>query len=121
MERPTGTVTFLFTDIEGSTLLWERYRGAMPLALGRHDELVRSAIAGRGGYVFSTAGDSFTAAFARANDALAAAVEAQHHELGVEPWPIDTPLRVRMGLCTGEAQQRDRQLFRARAESGGAS
>jgi class 3 adenylate cyclase len=63
MEGSTGTVTFSFNDIEGSSLLWEQYRGGMPLALGRHDEIVRSTIAGRGGYVFSAVGDSFTAAF----------------------------------------------------------
>ena len=74
---PLGTVTFLFTDIEGSTRLWEEHPGAMQGAVARHDEIVRSVIEGRGGYVFTTAGDSFAAAFGRAADAVAAAVEVQ--------------------------------------------
>ena len=110
VERPSGTVTFLFTDIEASTRLWEEHPGAMPVALERHDEIVRSAIAGRGGYVFSTAGDSFAAAFARAGDAVRAAVDAQR-ALGLERWPGETPVRVRMGLCTGEAQERNGDYF----------
>jgi class 3 adenylate cyclase len=80
VELPTGTVTFLFTDIEASTRLWEEHSGGMPAALERHDEIVRSAIEGRGGYVFSTAGDSFAAAFARAGDAVAAAVDARNRQ-----------------------------------------
>jgi predicted ATPase/class 3 adenylate cyclase len=110
VERPSGTVTFLFTDVEASTRLWEEYPGAMPMALERHDEIVRSAIERRAGYVFSTAGDSFAAAFARARDAVAAAVDAQR-ALGEERWPGETPVRVRMGLATGEAQERDGDYF----------
>ena len=69
---PSGTVTFVFTDIEGSTQRWERDRVAMQTALRRHDQLMRAAIAEHGGHVFKTVGDAFCAAFARAEDALAA-------------------------------------------------
>jgi len=68
---PTGTVTFLFTDIEGSTRLWEQDPDAMREALARHDVLLRKAIEAYAGYVFKTVGDAFCAAFARAPDALA--------------------------------------------------
>ena len=68
---PSGTVTFLFTDVEGSTRLWEGHRAAMEASLARHDELLRSSIEAHGGYVFSTAGDAFSAAFATSGDAVA--------------------------------------------------
>jgi predicted ATPase/class 3 adenylate cyclase len=100
----------LFTDIEGSTRLWEARPEAMRGAVARHDELLRQAIAQHGGHVFSTAGDGLGAAFARAGDALAAGVDAQAG-LGAEPWPEATPLRVRMGLHTGEAEERDGDYF----------
>jgi class 3 adenylate cyclase len=74
---PTGTVTFLFSDIEGSTKRWEQQRAAMPEALQRHDELLRTAVEAHGGYVFKTVGDAFCAAFARVSDAVAACVDAQ--------------------------------------------
>jgi len=74
---PSGTVTFLFTDIEGSTRLWQQDEAAMRSALERHDAILRSAMDGHGGYVFSTGGDGFGAAFARAGVAVGAAVEAQ--------------------------------------------
>jgi class 3 adenylate cyclase len=63
---PTGTVTFLFTDIEGSTKLWEQHAQAMQIALARHDEVLRGAIEERGGYIFKTVGDAFCAAFSTA-------------------------------------------------------
>lgn len=108
--RPTGTATFLFTDVEGSTRLWEEYPGEMQGALERHDQILRRAIESRDGYVFSTAGDAFAAAFARVEDALGAAVDAQR-QLGAEVWPESARLRVRMGLHTGEAQERDGDYF----------
>ncbi|HTO20869.1 MAG TPA: adenylate/guanylate cyclase domain-containing protein, partial [Spirochaetia bacterium] len=74
---PTGTVTVLFTDIEGSTRLWEQKNAEMKVALARHDTLLRSAIESNGGYVFKTIGDAFCAAFATAMDALRAALDAQ--------------------------------------------
>ena len=75
---PTGTVTFLFTDIEGSTLLWEAQPEEMRTALARHDALVREAIVSANGYVFKTVGDAYCAAFAMAPDAVSAALMAAH-------------------------------------------
>jgi len=103
-------VTFLFTDIEGSTRLWQQDEAAMRAALERHDSILRSAIDGHGGYVFSTGGDGFAAAFARAGEAVAAAVAAQS-ALAVEPWPEGTRIRVRIGLHTGEVAERDGDYF----------
>ena len=74
IERPSGTVTFLFTDVEGSTRLWAADSEAMSASLLVHDRILRATIESHGGYVFTTAGDSFAAAFARASDAVAAAV-----------------------------------------------
>src|SRR5829696_6201365 len=76
-ELPTGTITFLFTDIERSTHLWQDYPATMPAALARHDALLRRAIEAQGGVVFKTVGDAFCAAFATAPAALAAAAAAQ--------------------------------------------
>jgi predicted ATPase/class 3 adenylate cyclase len=107
---PSGTVTFLFTDIEGSTRLWETAPEAMQVALERHDVIVRGAIEGHGGYVFSTAGDGFAAVFARAGNAVEAAGEAQVG-LGGEAWPEGVSVRVRMGLHTGETVERGGDYF----------
>ena len=93
---PHGTVTFLFTDVEGSTRLWEEFPDAMQAALASHDATVRSVIEEHGGYVFSTAGDAFSAAFWTPGDALAAAVEAQRLVAGLPFAGVE--LRVRMGL-----------------------
>jgi predicted ATPase len=103
-------VTFLFTDIEGSTGLWEAAPNAMRMALVRHGVLVRGAIEARGGYVFATGGDGFAAAFGRSGDALAAAREAQA-ALAAEGWPEGAVLRARMGLHTGEVDERDGDYF----------
>src|SRR5262249_14875586 len=97
---PSGTVTFLFSDIEGRSRLWEQHPNAMPDALARHDALVRTAIEERGGVVFRTVGDALCAAFARGPDALAAAIDAQR-ALRDAPWPATGPLRVRIALHTG--------------------
>jgi hypothetical protein len=75
---PSGTVTFLFADIEGSTRLWEQYPDAMPKALAQHDELLRAAVQSCGGHVVKTPGDSLFAVFGRADSALAAALSAQN-------------------------------------------
>jgi TolB-like protein/class 3 adenylate cyclase/Tfp pilus assembly protein PilF len=107
---PTGTVTFLFTDIEGSTRLWESQQAAMEVALPRHDALVRQCIADHGGHVFKTGGDAFCAAFHTASDALAAALDAQR-ALHAERWPEATKLRVRMALHTGAVEWRDSDYF----------
>jgi predicted ATPase/class 3 adenylate cyclase len=107
---PSGTVTFLFTDVEGSTQLWEAAPDAMRAALAWHDSILRDAIEAHGGYVFATGGDGFAAAFARAGDALAAAEKARM-ALASEEWPEGAPIRVRMALHTGEAAERDGNYF----------
>jgi predicted ATPase/class 3 adenylate cyclase len=101
-DLPSGTVTFLFTDIEGSTALWEQDHATMRLAVDRHLELLDAAIAAHDGYRFQVIGDAVQAAFAAAPDALAAAVEAQR-AVADEPWALPTPIRVRMALHVGEA------------------
>ncbi|MDH3683912.1 MAG: adenylate/guanylate cyclase domain-containing protein, partial [Acidimicrobiia bacterium] len=103
-------MTFLFTDIEGSTRLWEEHPTAMRAALERHDQILRSAIEAHGGYVFSTGGDGFGASFQRASDAVAAAAAAQDG-LAAEDGPEATRLLVRMGLHTGEAHERGGDYF----------
>ncbi|MCW3099618.1 MAG: adenylate/guanylate cyclase protein [Chthonomonadaceae bacterium] len=100
----------MFTDIEGSTRLWEEHPNAMRAALARHDELLRQAIEGNSGVVFKTVGDAFCAAFATASDALAAAV-ASHLLLRNEEWGETGVLRVRIGLHTGEAEERGGDYF----------
>jgi predicted ATPase/class 3 adenylate cyclase len=107
---PTGTVTLLFTDIEGSTRLWEQHPDEMASALARHDVLLRSAIESAGGHVFKTVGDSFCAVFAAARDAVAAAGSAQG-ALWAESWPPSAVLKVRMALHTGECEERDGDYF----------
>ena len=102
-DLPSGTVTFLFTDIEGSTPLWEGEPERMRAALAQHNAILRQAIDGQRGYVFKVIGDAFQAAFARPADALAAALAAQG-ALEAAEWPTSTPLRVRMGLHTGPAE-----------------
>jgi predicted ATPase/class 3 adenylate cyclase len=105
-----GTLTFLFTDIEGSTRLWERDAAAMQVALDRHDEILRNSIEGHGGHVFKTVGDAFCAVFATAPDALEAALEAQSILLAHE-WRTIDPLRVRMALHAGTANERGGDYF----------
>ena len=110
-EAPTGTVTFLFTDIEGSTKMWERHPEAMQFALSRHDDILREAIEGRGRYVFKTVGDAFCASFASAPAALEASLLAQRTLLE-EGWPeVIGSLRVRMALHTGAAEERGGDYF----------
>jgi predicted ATPase len=103
-------VTFLFTDIEGSTGLWESAPDAMSTALARHDAIVRDAIEAHGGYVFATGGDGFAAAFGSAPGAVAAAESAQA-ALGRESWPEGAALTVRMGLHTGVVEERNGDYF----------
>jgi predicted ATPase/class 3 adenylate cyclase len=109
-ELPSGTVTFLFTDIEGSTRLWEQSPAAMAPALARHDALMREAIEDRGGHIFTTVGDAFCAAFATAPDAILTALSAQRAVLA-ETWPEPISLKVRMALHTGIAEMRGRHYF----------
>jgi predicted ATPase/class 3 adenylate cyclase len=107
---PSGTVTFLFTDLQGSTRLWEDHPDAMRPALALHDEIVRNAIEGHDGFVVKTTGDGFHAVFGTAHDAVDAAVAAQL-ALSNELWDATGPLRVRMGLHTCEAELRDGDYY----------
>ncbi|MBI5157861.1 MAG: AAA family ATPase [Acidimicrobiia bacterium] len=97
---PTGTITFLFTDIEGSTRLVQALEERWPAVITDHDALLRSAIEANGGIVVRTEGDAFFAVFASAVDAVAAAVEGQR-SVAAHRWPEDGQIRVRMGLHTG--------------------
>ena len=97
---PSGTVTFVFTDIESSSARWEADPAGMVGVLARHDELVREAISGGGGHVFKHLGDGMCAAFASAPEALDAA-KAAITALEAEPWPDGRLLRVRVGLHSG--------------------
>jgi TolB-like protein/class 3 adenylate cyclase/Flp pilus assembly protein TadD len=103
-------VTFLFTDIEGSTRLWATQHDAMKASLARHDALLRQCIEARGGFVFKTGGDAFCAAFPTAGSALDAALAAQR-ALRAEPWPEQAVIRVRMALHTGAAELRGGDYF----------
>lgn len=113
-QPPTGTLTFLFTDIEGSTARWEQQRKAMSAALVRHDALLRGAIEERGGHVFKTVGDAFCAVFADPEAALGAAADAQR-TLAAEDWSAFgsdfAELRVRMGIHYGKAEERGGDYF----------
>ncbi len=112
VEQPAGVVTFLFTDIEGSTRLLEQHPEEYPAALARHHALLRDAIRAQQGFIFESVGDAIYAAFARPTDAVCAARAAQ---LGfqAEPWPRGLTIRVRMGIHTGEAQVKDGHYFGA--------
>jgi class 3 adenylate cyclase len=107
---PTGTVTFLFTDVEASTRRWEDHPNEMKGAMATHDEIVRSSIEGEAGHVFTTAGDAFCAAFSSPHDAVDAAIEAQR-KLEAEAWGAVAPFRIRMALHTGNADERDGDYF----------
>ena len=107
---PTGTLTFLFTDLEGSTRLWQMQHAAMQSAVARHDELMRQCIAARGGHVFKTVGDAFCVAFPTAPQALSAALAIQQ-AMHAEPWPDALEIRVRVALHTGAAEARDGDYF----------
>src|SRR6185503_8500314 len=96
-DLPTGTVTFLFTDIEGSTRLWEQHPQAMPDALARHDAILRTTIVAHGGVVIRTVGDAFCTAFNTAPAACAAALAAQR-ALASVAWGVVGAVPVRMAL-----------------------
>jgi len=98
---PTGTVTFLFTDIEGSTRLLQQLGDRYADVLATHHRLLRTAIQKAKGQVVDTQGDAVFAAFPRARDALLSAVAAQH-AVQEQSWPEGIALKVRMGLHTGE-------------------
>jgi DNA-binding NarL/FixJ family response regulator/class 3 adenylate cyclase len=101
---PSGTVTFLFTDMEGSVKLWEQHPQQMSVAHARHNQILREAIESNHGYVFQVIGDAFCAAFHTAGDAIRAALKCQM-DLQSEEWD-GAPIRVRMGIHTGKAEIR---------------
>ncbi len=107
---PSGTVSFLFTDIQGSTKLWQNETSRMRRALARHDELLKKAVEIHSGRVFKTVGDAVCASFPTAMDALEAMVDAQ---LAVrnEAWDLPSPLKIRAAIHTGEAEERDDDYF----------
>ena len=109
---PTGTITFLFTDVERSSRLWERSPEAMRAALTRHDALAAGLVDAHDGLLIKSRGegDSLFAVFASAPDAVRAACTFQQ-ALAVEAWPAEAPLRVRMALHTGEADLRERDYY----------
>ncbi len=110
---PTDSVTFLFTDIQGSTRLWEQHPEAMKAALARHDAILRQAIESHGGHVFKTVGDGFCAAFTSAPDAVLAALDAQRalHAEAQNTSAGGPIIRVRMGLHSGAVETRDNDYF----------
>src|SRR3990170_598926 len=107
----TGPLTFLFTDLENSTPLWENYPVEMRQASARHDTLLRGIIEQHNGRVVKTTGDGFHAMFESPSDAVAAALAGQQ-AIGAEPWPETTgPLKVRIGLHTGDSQEREGDFY----------
>lgn len=107
---PEGAVTFLFTDIEGSTRLWQDNASTMRDALAVHDQIIRQAVEGHDGVIFKTGGDSFCVSFGDPGRALEAAIAAQRELLAAD-WETTAPLKVRMGLHTGTAQVRENDYF----------
>src|SRR5439155_5501314 len=103
---PTGTLTFLMTDLEGSTTLWDEHEATMRAVLPRHDALLDAVITAHGGQRVRERGegDSIFAVFRHPDQAAAALAIAQ--TLQAEPWPAETPLRARVGLHTGPAELR---------------
>ena len=111
-ELPTGTVAFLFTDLEGSTRLLEAHPAAYRDAVRRHHDLLQGAVEAHEGVVFETVGDAVYAAFVSPADAVAAALAGQH-ALRTEDWGVAGPLRARMGLHTGEVERQGAHYFGA--------
>lgn len=110
LHAPTGTITFLFSDIEGSSKLWERQPTAMRSDLAQHDRLLREAFERNRGFIFKTVGDAFCVAFDAAQDALRGAEQAQR-ALHATRWACATDIKVRMALHTGTAELRDDDYF----------
>jgi predicted ATPase/class 3 adenylate cyclase/DNA-binding CsgD family transcriptional regulator len=110
MGYPSGTVTLLFTDVEGGVRLWEADREAMAEASARHDRIVSEQIVVAGGLVFKTVGEAFRAVFADPSAALASAVAIQR-AVGAGPWPPGSPIRVRVALHSGACMERDSDYF----------
>ena len=109
---PSGTVTFLFTDIEGSTKLWEQYPEAMKAALTKHDAILKEAVESNHGYIIKSTGDGIHAVFSTAIDSVHAALEVQREFQTSEiSKTSEVSIRVRMGIHTGEAELRDDDYF----------
>ena len=109
---PTGTVTFLFTDIEGSTKLWEKYPETMKSALAKHDAILKEAVEANHGQIIKTTGDGVHAVFATAIDAVSASIAAQNMLQTSDVFKTsEVSLRVRMGMHTGEAELRDGDYY----------
>src|SRR5215207_10995425 len=106
---PTGTVTFLYTDIEGSTQLWKQHPQTMAVAHARHDQILREAIESNNGYVFQVIGDAFCTAFHTAIDAVRTAAKSQM-ELHAENWG-EAPIHARIGIHTGKAEVQHDGLY----------
>ena len=109
-EPASQTLAFLFTDIEGSTRLWEQYRERMKDALECHDAILREAVEGSNGQVVKNTGDGFMVVFASATDGLSACLKAQH-DLASASWGETGALRVRMALHVGEAARRNGDYY----------
>ncbi|HEV2879493.1 MAG TPA: adenylate/guanylate cyclase domain-containing protein, partial [Candidatus Eremiobacteraceae bacterium] len=107
---PSGTITFLFTDIEGSTKRWETHGDRMRAAVESHDSMLRAIFEAHDGYVFKTVGDAFCAAFRRPEDAFAAMLAAQQMLASQDFSAVDR-LRVRAAIHTGTADERDGDYF----------
>ena len=106
---PTGIVTFLFSDIEGSTRLWEEHPEEMKTALAEHDGIMRSVLTRAGGYIFATGGDAYSVAFQEATNAADAAIRAQGELSRITVG--GSPVRVRIAINTGTADERDGDYF----------
>jgi predicted ATPase/class 3 adenylate cyclase len=109
-DLPSGTVTFLFSDIEGSTRLWEEHPDAMRDCLARHDEMMRAAVAEHDGVIVKTTGDGVHAAFPTAAGGVAAAIDAQR-AITMSTWDAIGGLKIRIGVHTGEAEIRDGDYY----------
>src|SRR2546429_2513186 len=110
VEPASQTLAFLFTDIEGSTRLWEQYRERMKDALECHDAILREAVEASNGRVVKSTGDGFMVVFASATDGLSACLKAQH-DLASASWGETGALRVRMALHVGEAARRNGDYY----------
>ena len=110
VRAPTGLSAFLFTDVEGSTRLWEEHPAEMKVALEHHDRIIGAAIEGHGGYVFSTVGDAFAAAFHAPRSAVDAGIQIQQ-QLADHDWTESVEIRVRIGIHVGEANERNGDYF----------
>ncbi len=109
---PSGTVTFLFTDIEGSTKLWEKHPEEMKPALAKHDSVLKNVVEFNNGHIIKTTGDGIHAVFSTALDSVNAALDGQQYLVSIPSYSTsDVIIKVRMGIHTGEAEVRDGDYF----------